>query len=184
MNYSKLSHTISQALRHTPQEYGLNLDALGFVPCDDLFKALAKCNNAWQNLTTEDIETAMANSAKRRFEIVGNKIRATYGHSVPGICAGELKEPPEFLYHGTTQEAAEKILVEGLKPMGRNYVHLSVDTTVAQRVAKRHGAQIVILKILASDAYRNGIHFWYCNDTTWNAEYIPTAFITTEINGD
>jgi putative RNA 2'-phosphotransferase len=177
MNYSKLSHTISQALRHTPQDYGLCLDSLGFVPCADLFKALAKCNLEWQHLSKDDIEAAMASSSKRRFEIIGDKIRATYGHSVPGVCAGELKEPPEFLYHGTTQEATEKILVEGLKPMGRNYVHLSVDTAVAETVAKRHGTHTVILKILAHEAYLNNIHFWYCNDTTWNAEYIPIQFI-------
>ena len=177
MNYSKLSHTISQALRHTPQDYGLCLDSLGFVPCDELFAALAKCSDEWKNLSVEDIEVAMACSTKRRFEIVGNKIRATYGHSVPGVCAGELMEPPEVLYHGTTTEAAAIIAVEGLKPMGRNYVHLSVDPEVAQMVGRRHGLQTVILKVKAKEAYLDGIHFWFCNDTTWNAEYIPLTFL-------
>lgn len=177
MNYSKLSHTISQALRHSPQDYGLCLDSLGFVQCNELFEALGKCRDEWKNLTTEDIEAAMANSTKRRFEIVGNKIRATYGHSVPGVCAGELREPPEFLYHGTTVDAANAIATEGLKPMGRNYVHLSSEPSVAQIVAKRHGQNIAILKVKALEAHTNGIHFWFCNDTTWNAEYIPFAFI-------
>jgi RNA:NAD 2'-phosphotransferase (TPT1/KptA family) len=35
MDYSKLFHTIPQALHHTPQGYGLCLDSLGFVQCDD-----------------------------------------------------------------------------------------------------------------------------------------------------
>ena len=178
MNYSKLSHTISQALRHTPQDYGLSLDSLGFVTCSELFDALGKCNEEWRNLSADDIEATMANSTKRRFEIVGGKIRATYGHSVPGVCAGELREPPDFLYHGTTQEAASMILSEGLKPMGRNYVHLSTDVSVAQMVARRHGPSTVILKVNAHDAYDNNIHFWFCNDTTWNSDYIPISFIT------
>ena len=116
MNYSNLSHTISHALRHAPQEYGLSLDSLGFVQCNELFEALGKCSDQWKNLTIDDIEAAMANSTKRRFEIVGSKIRATYGHSVPGVCAGELREPPEYLYHGTTADAARLIAAEGLKP--------------------------------------------------------------------
>ena len=177
MNYSKLSHTISQALRHTPQDYGLCLDSLGFVRCHDLFAALAKCSDEWKNLSVEDIEAAMACSTKRRFEVVGDKIRATYGHSIPGVCAGELREPPEILYHGTTTDAASIIAVEGLKPMGRNYVHLSVAPDVAQMVARRHGQQVVILKVKAKEADLDGIHFWFCNDTTWNAEYIPIAFL-------
>ena len=89
-----------------------------------------------------------------------------------------MREPPEYLYHGTTADAAESIAAEGLRPMGRNYVHLSSDPSVAQVVAKRHGEQTVILKIKAKEAHENGIHFWYCNDTTWNTEYIPTAFIS------
>ena len=178
MNYSKLSHTLSQALRHTPQDYGLCLDALGFVPCAELFEALAACNDDWKHLSTADIEAAMACSTKRRFEIVGDKIRATYGHSVPGVCAGELREPPEVLYHGTTADKAAIIAAEGIKPMGRNYVHLSADPEVAQMVARRHGPQTVILKVKAKEAYLSGIHVWFCNDTTWNAEYIPVAFLT------
>ena len=177
MDYSKLSHTVSQALRHTPQAYGLCLDSLGFVQCDELFAALAKCSDEWKCLSVEDIEAAMACSSKRRFEVVGDKIRATYGHSVPGVCTGELREPPEVLYHGTTTDAAAIIAVEGLKPMGRNYVHLSVDPDVAQMVAKRHGPQTVILKVKAKEAYLSGIHFGFCNDTTWNAEYIPITFL-------
>ena len=88
-----------------------------------------------------------------------------------------MREPPEILYHGTTTDAASIIAVEGLKPMGRNYVHLSVAPDVAQMVARRHGQQVVILKVKAKEAYLDGIHFWFCNDTTWNAEYIPIAFL-------
>ncbi len=180
MDYSKLSHTISQALRHTPQEYGLKLGSLGFVSCAKLFDALAKRSGEWNNLSCDDVKNAMEGATKRRFEIVGGKIRATYGHSVPGICAGELRKPPVFLYHGTSRDAVDTILREGIKPMGRNYVHLSVDPLVAQLVASRHGLEIAVFRILARESYVHGVHFWYCNDTTWNAEIISPAFLVRE----
>jgi len=88
---------------------------------------------------------------------------------------GELKMPPEILYHGTTEEAYKQIQYEGLKPMSRNYVHLSIELATAQIVAARHHGAKVILKVNALEAWNAGIHFWYCNDTTWDAEAIPVA---------
>ncbi|WP_420340975.1 RNA 2'-phosphotransferase [Tepidanaerobacter syntrophicus] len=34
---------------------------------------------------------------------------------------------PQILYHGTTPKSAENILKTGLKPCGRQYVHLFSD---------------------------------------------------------
>ena len=68
----------------------------------------------------------IASADKRRHEVVGDRIRALYGHSLPGKLRRETAKPPAMLFHGTSPEAAEKILREGLKPMRRQYVHLSV----------------------------------------------------------
>jgi putative RNA 2'-phosphotransferase len=36
-------------------------------------------------------------------------------------------KPPAILYHGTSPSAAKNIMSEGLRPMNRQYVHLSTD---------------------------------------------------------
>lgn len=78
--YVKASKTISYALRHNPTEFGLTLDTEGWVDCDELIAALAK-HMSPVYLTKDDIAAIIAESDKKRFEILNGKIRATYGHS-------------------------------------------------------------------------------------------------------
>ncbi len=117
----------------------------------------------------------MKNQRKKRFEIKGDKIRALYGHSVLKVSYKE-SEPPEFLYHGTSRKNVKKILKEGLKPMKRKYVHLSLSKEEASRVGKRHDRNPQILLILSKKAYKKGIKFYKAGDI-YLCEYLPPEFI-------
>ena len=129
---TKISKTISYALRHRPDEFGLKPDAEGWVPLYDLLSNLGFA------IGRRDIEEIIALSEKKRFEISGDLIRATYGHSFANKIEFKPVEPPEFLYHGTTERAWKAIKTEGLKPMNRQYVHLSSDKVTAEKVGQRH----------------------------------------------
>ncbi len=178
-NLIRLSKTISHALRHQPEAYGLQLDPEGWVMVDDLLAALRQRRNAWHNVSLVDITTIMAESAKQRFELYGGKIRAFYGHSVPEKVEKQPTTPPATLYHGTTTQAAVTIHREGLKPMGRQYVHLSTDEKTARLVALRRTGQPVILCIAALQAHeQEGINFYLGNEDIWLADSIPSEFIT------
>ena len=85
----------------------------------------------------EDILHVMEISDKKRLEIVDDKIRALYGHSIPMHIKKQEAEPPAILYHGTTKRFLSEIKEKGLLPMIRQYVHLSVDTETAMQVAKK-----------------------------------------------
>jgi putative RNA 2'-phosphotransferase len=90
----------------------------------------------------------------------------------------ELCQPPELLYHGTAWHLINIITKkEGLKPMGRQMVHLSSDMETAFKVALRKTKKPLIMKIHALSAFNSGICFYYANDTTWLAEEIPPEFI-------
>jgi len=115
------------------------------------------------------------NQKKRRFEIKDDKIRALYGHSVLKISYKE-SEPPEFLYHGTSRKNVNRILKEGLKPMKRKYVHLSLSREEALEVGKRHDRNPQILLILSKKAYERGIKFYKAGDI-YLTEHIPPEFI-------
>src|SRR5581483_4703034 len=65
----KLSKTISHALRHKPGDYGLRLDAEGWVPIDELLGALRRRRDAWRQISLADLERIMAESEKQRFEV-------------------------------------------------------------------------------------------------------------------
>jgi putative RNA 2'-phosphotransferase len=120
----------------------------------------------------------MAQSEKQRFEMHDDRIRAFYGHSITLKMQHELAIPPALLYHGTTPQAAKIIRVEGLKPMKRQYVHLSADEETARQVALRRTQRPVILHIDALAASQQGITFYLGNDKVWLADHIPPAFIS------
>jgi putative RNA 2'-phosphotransferase len=87
---------------------------------------------------------------KRRFELVDGRVRAVFGHStgVPEIIYTAV-QPPDMLYHGTVRRFVRQILLEGLKPQSRQYVHLTTNREEAERVGRRHGRDFVLLTILS-----------------------------------
>lgn len=176
-NLVRLSKTISHALRHKPEEYGLRLDPEGWVSVEALLNALRQRRNAWRQIGVADLERIMAEAEKQRFELQDGRIRAFYGHSTADKIEKQPALPPTFLYHGTTRQAVEAIRREGLKSMSRQYVHLSSDERTARLVALRRTAQPIILRVSALEAHRRGIHFYPGNEDIWLADSIPPTFI-------
>ncbi|WP_408914420.1 RNA 2'-phosphotransferase [Brucella pseudogrignonensis] len=177
MDLTNLSRAVSHALRHEPWLYELELDEAGWVPVETLLLSLRFQNQSWVSLTRNDLEEMIARSDKKRHELDGDRIRALYGHSTPQRLLRIYVEPPEILYHGTSPETAEQIRNEGLRPMGRQYVHLSVDTATADQVGQRKANSPVILLIKAAEAHCSGICFYRGNNLVWLADAIPPTFI-------
>ncbi len=177
MDYIKLSKEVSYALRHAPWEYELELDDEGFVPISQLLHSLNSSKEYEREITKEDLEYIIEHSDKKRHEIVGDKIRALYGHSLPNKIEKIKAIPPSVLYHGTAKRFLDSILKDGLLPMSRQYVHLSVDTDMATLVGKRRDKEPIILEIDAKQASDDGIVFYIGNDKVWLADKIPAKYI-------
>ncbi|MFW9973431.1 MAG: RNA 2'-phosphotransferase, partial [Candidatus Odinarchaeota archaeon] len=77
----KISKFLSFVLRHDPDKYNLVLDTNGYA---DLKTILNILSNRFKNekISKQTIESMIQNSDKKRFEIVEDKIRAFYGHSI------------------------------------------------------------------------------------------------------
>lgn len=178
INYTRLSKTISHALRHAPWLYELELDQEGWAPVADLLHGLRRHRHAWRQLGREDLEAMMSRPGKKRFEIQGDKIRALYGHSIDMKIQKEPAAPPAHLFHGTAPASADRILEEGLKPMNRQYVHLSADVETARQVGRRKSPQPVILVVDAAAALESGVRFYRGNQMVWLADRVPARYIS------
>ena len=175
----RLSRVTSHALRHQPARYGLALDGEGWVDVADLLAALRRHRREWAGLARVDLERMIARSDKPRFELQGERIRARYGHSVPVEAARSPVPPPELLYHGTTPEAAARILGDGLRPMRRQFVHLSADEPSARAVGRRRTPRPVVLTVRAGEAQAAGVRFYEGGPGIWLADHVPARFIGT-----
>jgi putative RNA 2'-phosphotransferase len=173
----EISKAISHALRHEPWIHELELDEAGWADLDSLLESLRRGSGDWAALTRADVERMISNSEKKRHEISGNRIRAGYGHSLPGKLVKEEAVPPGVLYHGTSPGALEVIRRMGLLPMARQYVHMSIDTETAAQVGKRKCPAPVILRIDSAAAHARGIKFFSGNEKVWLSLEIPKEFI-------
>lgn len=172
-----VSRVTSHALRHEPWLYELELDDAGWVATDALLAALRGERRAWSSLTEADLSAMIAQSDKKRHELRDSRIRALYGHSTPQKLLKEPAEPPAMLYHGTSPDAAKSIKADGLRPMSRQYVHLSADTEMAMQVGRRKADAPIILVVNAGKAHASGVAFYRGNDRVWLADIVPPAFV-------
>ena len=171
----RLSKRLSNWLRHNPDSIGVAMDGAGWVLVEDLLQQAAAHGRGFSR---EQLEHVVAENNKRRFEFddTGALIRARQGHSVPVDLGYAPAEPPAVLYHGTGERSVGLILSEGLRPMNRHAVHLSVDVETARNVGARHGKPA----ILAVDAARmraDGYDFYVTGNGVWLADAVPVAYL-------
>lgn len=179
MSMTKLSVYISYLLRHQPEAIGLGMDIHGWVSVAELIE---KINAAGRYRITESILAEVVrtdNKGRFRFCEDGTKIKACQGHSVPWV-EPELTicQPPEYLYHGTTEESWQKIRESGaIHRMGRHAVHMQAEETKAWQSAKRWHKTPVVLKIHAAAMYADGIVFGVSDNGVWCTKIVPTKYI-------
>lgn len=162
---------MSYLLRHNPEN--LKMDEYGFV---DLDKFLEKIKCRFQ-IGEELIFEIVEKSERKRFEIIENKIRALYGHSIPVKLELEEDQLIRALYHSTTPGAASKILKFGLKPSGRKWVHFSPTIEIAREVGLRRTSKPVILEIDAEEARKNGVKFYRVTDKVYLSGEVAPNYI-------
>lgn len=176
MSLMRASKRLSFYLRHCKEPLYIDLNG-GWASVDTMLGLL--------HLTREQLDQIVATDTKGRYsyDASGTHIRANQGHSIAGVELNmESPEPPEFLYHGTATRFLDSILREGLKPMNRQWVHISPDYETAVIVGKRHG-QPAVLKIRARQFVADGHDLFRSDNGVWQAKAVPAEYFTVSENG-
>ncbi|MGW4807866.1 RNA 2'-phosphotransferase [Kitasatospora sp. NPDC004272] len=171
----KTSKTLSRVLRHDPGSIGVTLDPAGWVEVDALLAALDRHG---RRLTRAELDHVVATNNKRRFAYSedGRSIRASQGHTVEVDLGLPAATPPDVLFHGTAERTLQYVLVEGLRPMNRQDVHLSADTGTAVKVGARHGRPVV-LEVDAAAMDRAGHEFRVSANGVWLTDAVPVEYL-------
>ena len=170
----RLSRFLTFLLRHKPKDYPLSIDREGFAPWQEVVDMVQE---RFYDVTEEQIRSLISGAEKKRFELRGDKIRATYGHSFPVDLGETAAEPPAKLYFGAARDLAQSMLRNGLKPRDRQYVHLSITAEEAESVARRHDPAPAIIIVDAQAAHGEGIRF-YESGPLYLAENVPAKFLS------
>ncbi|MEU3020579.1 RNA 2'-phosphotransferase [Nocardiopsis sp. NPDC007018] len=171
----RASRFLALVLRHAPDRAGIALDPQGWADVGDL---LAGCRRAGHRLTPEDLRSIVETNEKRRFALSpdGARVRAQQGHSVEVDLGLEAVDPPGLLFHGTVGRFLPAIRREGLRPMNRHHVHLSVDRGTARAVGARRGAPVV-LTVDAARMHADGHPFGVSGNGVWLTGSVPPGYL-------
>jgi len=191
----QLSKFLSGALRHFPDDVGIELDEGGWTDSDSLVAAVERKYD-WADRAA--VRAVVTTDPKGRFErgtvssgarnrdrergarrpvSSDDRIRAAYGHSVAvDLEAGEMPVP-ETLYHGTAPRNLDAIFAEGLKPMNRQQVHLSGTVEAAREVGSRHADEPVILEVDAAAMQETGHEITKRGREVFTTDRVPPRFI-------
>lgn len=171
----RISRFLSYLLRHRSIECPLSFDPQGFVGWHEV---IARVQERFPETTEEEIRAVIQDSDKQRFELREEKVRATYGHSFPVDLGRQSVEPPAELYHGTARDLAQSVLREGLKPRGRQHVHLSTSVDDAMAVGRRRDPFPAIIIVAAKAAHERGLRF-YSSGPLFLVENVPAEFLSS-----
>ncbi len=165
-----VSRKLAFLLRHSQDPLYISLDG-GWAKVSAITQAL--------NISRAQLDEIVANDEKGRYMYDEHKqrIRACQGHSIPGVQVEmEQPEPPEYLFHGTATRFLDTIMREGLRPMTRQWVHLSQDYATAVNVGSRHGTPIV-LRINSRQLAADGYQLYRSLNGVWQIKEVPAKYL-------
>lgn len=171
----RVSKYLARHLRHRPDLIGITLDGAGWT---DVGELLAACARHGFPISRDELERVVAGGGKRRyaFDASRRRIRASQGHSVSVDLGLPVAVPPEVLFHGTAERLLPAIRREGLRPMGRHDVHLSLDEETARAVGARHGRPVVLI-VDAAAMVASGHEFRVSANGVWLVGAVPPRYL-------
>jgi RNA:NAD 2''-phosphotransferase len=176
----QLGRLVAGGLRHFPVDLGLEMDSRGWV---DLTKLGQVVQNRHHWASKELVIALVESDSKQRYEILNDKVRARYGHSVNV----ELDHPENklpMLYYGASEEEADRILEIGLKSASQKYVHLSTTPEKAWHVATFRTGNPRVIQADAALAKAAGVKMMTVNDDIVISETIPARFLCILASSD
>lgn len=172
---SRASKKLSYLLRHSQDPLYISLEG-GWAKVAAILDTLQISQTQLEQIVAED------EKMRYSFNNSGTMIRANQGHSIPGVhIEFASPEPPEFLYHGTATRFLESIMKDGLKPMTRQWVHISPTYETAVKVGSRHGKPIV-LRVKAKEFVAAGNKLFLSDNGVWLAMAVPSSYLEPLFN--
>ena len=167
----KLGRTMAGILRHG--RFDLRMDDQGFVRIKDIVATVKENNGRMHWLRPHHIIALADTDPKGRYQVSGDSVRATYGHTIQLDLKLDTDNIPDELYYPTTPEEADIILEAGLMPSDRSMVHLSLTYDDAFRAGSVRVEDPVILAIDCNKCFDEGYDIGKAAKTVFLCKQVP-----------
>ena len=167
----KLGRTLAGILRHG--RFELDMDSQGFVRIKDIVSAVKENNHRMHWLRPHHIIALAETDPKGRYQVSGDLVRATYGHTVQLDLKLDTDNIPDELYYPTTEEEVDIILETGILPSDRSMVHLSLSYDDAYRAGTVRVDDPIILAIDTDACFDAGYDIGKAAKTVFLCKQVP-----------
>lgn len=170
----RLGRTLAGILRHGKFGFEEKLtEDQGFISIREIIYTIKEHNNRMHWLRPHHIVALVETDPKGRYQISGDMVRATYGHSIPLELDLPTDDVPPELFFPTTDEEVDIILETGLLPSDRSMVHLSLTYEDALKAGKVRVEDPIILVIDVDASFDAGYEIGKAGKTVFLAKQIP-----------
>jgi putative RNA 2'-phosphotransferase len=173
-----LSRILAGALRHFPDKLGLMMDGKGWVDIDELIHLIGSGRSGFKWLKKHHIEALADTDPRRRYQIDGGMIRATYGHTIDVILDDLPEADLDEFFYPVSEEEAEMVIEGGLKPVDRKKVHLSGSIQKAIEAGKVRTEDPLILRIDGKKARKDGMKIYHAGADVYITDSIDAKYIS------
>lgn len=181
---NSLARKLALVLRHAPEKFELEMDINGWIDIKDIIRQFKKGNKRFHWLRPHHFTAIADTDPKGRYEVRGNTIRATYGHTVEIELDLPTDNIPDALYFPCDPEQAENLLEVGISPSGRAHVHLSATIRNAAEAGHVHFKLPTILEVDTAQMHAAGETIWHAGVTVYLTENVPAQYLSVVDNED
>lgn len=171
----QLAKTVEYALGRCPEEFGLVLDADGYVNIKTFLKAVSE-EDGWKHVRRSHIDELFILLNDSPVEIKENRIRAVRRDRIPPV--GLAEDIPKILYACVRRKGYAFVLEKGIRPSDFDRVILSSDPEMAVRLGKRIDPEPILLTVYTQKARSSGVTFYRSGETFYLADSIPAQSIS------
>ena len=123
----KLGKILALVLRHAPEKFSVEMDINGWVDISSLCDGIKAQRRDFHWLKPWHFEAVAITEEKGRYEVQGERIRATYGHSIEIEIDLPTDDIPEVLFYPVAKEDLDEILNTHLQYKTMHYRHQQSD---------------------------------------------------------
>ena len=176
---NSLARRLALVLRHAPEKFDLEMDINGWIDVKEIIRQFKKQGGKrFHWLRPHHFAAISETDPKGRYEIRGNTIRATYGHTVEIELDLPTDNIPDSLFYPCNPAEAENIMEVGISPSGRAHVHLSASIRSAAEAGPVHFPLPTILEVDTAQMNAAGETIWHAGVTVYLVDLVPPQYIT------
>ena len=174
---NSLGRILALVLRHAPEKFGVEMDLNGWVNSRELSEAIQNQRRHFHWLRGWHFEAIANSDDKGRYQVEGEMIRATYGHSIELELDLPTDDIPEALYWPCEPESVPTHMEYGITAGDRKHVHLSKTIANAMEAGHVRISRPAILEVDTTRAVADGFTIWRAGKTVFLCEEMPSEYL-------